>query len=705
MKRLLVLTLLLLSASLAQISEPKLVERVEADYLEETRIMVLNGEWYELVLNLSMPQNRDYQTSSFQGTTLEDSEGNTILRERDENPSNPYIFSVDAEVITSKRRTTSLPESYTISKDLMPYLEETNKAQSESSIIKQKAEEITNGASSDFEKIALLAIWVSENIEYDLNEIGKDKDALTVLQTRTGVCIEHSNLFTAFTRSIGYPTRYILGKAYGSYGWLGHSWNEVYLGKWVPVDPTWLEVGSLDATHIEFHRSKRGQLLNEVRANATPSATIEWPKETNFFGSTGNESGIILTHSEEKSPSDDYSLIATSEEIGLGEENIVYLEIQGKEYDVIKVNMVSCSHDTWIIDIENPVQYAITEPGKKTIVSWKISSNPSLERGVVFTCPLTLNSRTLKEGVVSIKVMEDHESPELNMNIQKPVITVGSEQKVTVFVEGQAEKIGLIGDGFKQEKTLSGTEQSFSFTPETPGEKTLIAYSSEGGFAEESFTVKESLATSIQEISVPTTIMTGQSFDVNITLKNNEESRNVKLETSFAGQRFSEKTELVDTQTFSFRFNATNSGKGLLKASITEGGSDEENIVIDVKEKARVDIHSIKFIEREGKLLTQVSFTKSSTVMGLQATVSGQSLTEGKLDLDPGNHTMVFTWEDPLGNKYVEEREVVVPQHGRQQIQGLEIDDTMLALFAVLIACVIFAFVLVLVAIALHSRS
>ena len=38
--------------------------------------------------------------------------------------------------------------------------------------IENKAKEITIEAKNDLEKVALLAMWVNENMEYDIEEVG-----------------------------------------------------------------------------------------------------------------------------------------------------------------------------------------------------------------------------------------------------------------------------------------------------------------------------------------------------------------------------------------------------------------------------------------------------------------------------------------------------------------------------------------------------
>ena len=64
-----------------------------------------------------------------------------------------------------------------------------------------------------------------------------------VLQSKQGKCSEYAVLFASLARSVGIPTRIVLGMrlVYGC--WVGHMWNEAYVGRWITVDAQVDEVG------------------------------------------------------------------------------------------------------------------------------------------------------------------------------------------------------------------------------------------------------------------------------------------------------------------------------------------------------------------------------------------------------------------------------------------------------------------------------
>lgn len=77
-------------------------------------------------------------------------------------------------------------------------------------------------------------------------------DSIDTLASREADCLEHSELYVALARALGLPARVVSGAALsgGSFG--AHAWVEVYLGKWVELDPTWGLMNHVDATHLRF---------------------------------------------------------------------------------------------------------------------------------------------------------------------------------------------------------------------------------------------------------------------------------------------------------------------------------------------------------------------------------------------------------------------------------------------------------------------
>lgn len=120
--------------------------------------------------------------------------------------------------------------------------------------------------SSDDERIALLAIeitkniekeddkakaiyhWMIDNIEYDFkkykehqkNNYQNSYGSLATLDTLEGVCYDYATLYAALNRSIGIPTKVVEGDFYLDDGSVEfHAWNQIHVsGQWINVDAT-----------------------------------------------------------------------------------------------------------------------------------------------------------------------------------------------------------------------------------------------------------------------------------------------------------------------------------------------------------------------------------------------------------------------------------------------------------------------------------
>lgn len=155
----------------------------------------------------------------------------------------------------------------------------------EDASIRATAAEATANANDDAAKARALYEWVHDNIR-KIPTLSLPA-AVDVLRTRAGDCNEHTVLYAAMARSVGLPCRIAIGLVYsealGGFGY--HAWPEVWLGHWVPMDPT-LGQPVCDATHIK--------LLN--------GGLDQWARLVGFIGRIQIEileaSGQVETESE-----------------------------------------------------------------------------------------------------------------------------------------------------------------------------------------------------------------------------------------------------------------------------------------------------------------------------------------------------------------------------------------------------------------------
>ena len=130
--------------------------------------------------------------------------------------------------------------------------------QSEDARIETRAAKIIGTRSDPWERMAALNQWVYRTLRKRLT-VGLPS-AVDILNTPEGDCHEHTVLFTALARSVGLPTRMVAGLVYSQGALFYHAWPEVWLGTWIPTDPT---LGQLvaDATHFGLIEAENEALI------------------------------------------------------------------------------------------------------------------------------------------------------------------------------------------------------------------------------------------------------------------------------------------------------------------------------------------------------------------------------------------------------------------------------------------------------------
>ncbi len=508
-----------------EITNPSIVEQLNIDFNQYGTVEISRGDISYIALNVSTFQNNENQKATFINTQsfISDEFGNKKLQlmQKTNDKQFPYDVSGSAEVLA--KHTYALPAEYTISEKEKIFLLPTKGIQSDDPQIQELARNITKGATNDFQKAARLAIWVHANVNYTLDLGGEAKDAIWVLANKIGTCDEFTSLFIAMARSVGIPAKYISGWVYGSAGWQKHAWAEIYLGKWVPVDATWLEVGSVDATHIKFTETADNYISNQAKAVGTNLGAITWILDNATFS---------VKNLRETAPRT-YESFSSASTLGFGKSAIVGVKIYPEEYLVDEFNLVSCK-GLDVIRIENQKQTAVLEPGKETIFFWKISANPGLSAGSIYTCPLSINSRFFKKDSIEIAVdprIED--SMELGLSLDKDEVQVGENIALSVSSRNPSRKgplkLGVVSENLHAEKEIiPGSEDEnkaeFTFPAEAAGMYTIYAYSDRGNVVERSYEVYETGDVFIDKIVAPEFIKLNEPKNLEVYIVNNKHS-------------------------------------------------------------------------------------------------------------------------------------------------------------------------------------
>jgi hypothetical protein len=108
------------------------------------------------------------------------------------------------------------------------------------SSISRRARAIVGTGSDPWQTASRLVAWVSGNIAPWPDPV--IPRAATVLREGRADVDGHTLLFVALARASGLPARTVNGILLAGGKFYLHSWAEVYLDRWVPVDPTWGEL-------------------------------------------------------------------------------------------------------------------------------------------------------------------------------------------------------------------------------------------------------------------------------------------------------------------------------------------------------------------------------------------------------------------------------------------------------------------------------
>lgn len=190
--------------------------------------------------SLPEPQTATYMKASLDGVDLD---GLDISSGRQE---------LDGNVVTIRKEAISnLPhaEIPVVGERFAEYLAPTAMVQSDNPDIRAKSLEIVDGSTDALTAARRLSKWVFAAV--DKRPSAGIPSAIEVFRSLRGDCNEHTVLYTAMARSVGIPTRMAAGIVMMDGRFYYHAWPEVYVGKWVSIDPTFDQFPA-DAAHIRL---------------------------------------------------------------------------------------------------------------------------------------------------------------------------------------------------------------------------------------------------------------------------------------------------------------------------------------------------------------------------------------------------------------------------------------------------------------------
>jgi len=214
------------------------------------------------------------------------------------------------------------------------FLEETEYIKPNDPSIQQQLAEIRMGETNANLIVKSILGWIQTNIKGDM--IAETLTGPEVLEKKRGKCTEYATLFASLARAAGIPTRIALGEANQGDQWLGHMWNEVWLGGWTAVDPS-AGVFVTGPSHLKFVDSATVMGTQGVRWKLVDNLSIEILDftEAETAALTEIKTGIFdrtyfnKTYACKISAPDDTWTINETEKGGVS-----VVEINSEEYDI-----------------------------------------------------------------------------------------------------------------------------------------------------------------------------------------------------------------------------------------------------------------------------------------------------------------------------------------------------------------------------------
>ncbi len=660
--------LIILSSPLFAQELPQLASTLSAVVMVQGTVTATGGEIHSLQMNISVPSSTPYQIVEAGEPMRFDSNGNGYLSLSSSSPPNPFTYSKRIGVQSVARTTPSLPESYSVPSDYKQFTSATNRTQSNDAGMRALAQGITSGAQTPFEKVALLAIYVNRNMRYDEGMVGQEKDALWVKQNLHGVCTEYSTLFAALARSIGIPVRYVSGYVYSDKfsSWMGHSWAEAYVGKWVPVDPTWFEVGALDAMHIEESRGAEFTRRDALSASVSRAGVqLDWDTGEKNGAVAGN---IETTKASYDAPYSAFTLDSPARELAPGGTTLAYLAMNGTDYRVISLSLAGCTGEKSVA-LDDSERYLVLEPGKTSTMVWQLNASASLPRNYIYTCPLTLNSPYLERRALPIRVDPSLPAPQpFEASLHESSILPGQQNAVFLRLPRQMrgkEFIAVLPDGVFS-TIANDTTSEIPFASNASGNVTVHVFGAAGGAYALHYRSGSPSGISLDSFSIPDLLAAGKPSSAQANISAQSYPADIELDFTFGEQSEQIMGKLTKPTSFTFNFTPSSPGTfGARLVALSGGDQSEENHVSTVLAAPTLSLDKVETAYSNGTLYARISFLQSGSPVSPTASAAGSAYSAAApitLVLPLGKQDVLLSWSDGAGNNYSSSEQITISQ-------------------------------------------
>ena len=171
--------------------------------------------------------------------------------------TDPGVRNFDYEIIAEVRTDYFRPlQDFDLSQGIDQHLDFAQPTEhiesNHGSILSLQSSQFTSD--SELEFVRQVTNWVNDFVSYDLAYVDVVHSSTEVLATGKGVCDEYANLEAALLRAKGIPTKFVVGKVFNGRIWENHAWLKAFVPGfgWMHVDPTYLEAGFVDGSHVIY---------------------------------------------------------------------------------------------------------------------------------------------------------------------------------------------------------------------------------------------------------------------------------------------------------------------------------------------------------------------------------------------------------------------------------------------------------------------
>ncbi|RLI97165.1 MAG: hypothetical protein DRO96_01345 [Candidatus Aenigmatarchaeota archaeon] len=474
----------------------KAVEQFDVE-LVKSGTLYISGDVKDVYLDLYIPQKglENIEVSPNNYEKIKDEYNNAMIRIHWNNLSGIEKYRVKFKIKSEAKH-------YRDTEFMGYWYQHLEKALEETPLTKQTDEmrRLAYGNETDMEKLIRLTTWAKKNLRYERDPKKRQtKSSDWMFKYRRGACGEYANLLTALLRSAGIPVRYVVGYAYSpettnATALESHAWVEALVdGRWIPADPTWLEVGYLDATHIPFAYLQDSNFTESIHWRG--SGTVQWKK---------NAIEYSILSIKEREP----RILAMSiTPVCAGEYGLITLDVAEhlKQCSMADIAVQSC--------VDN-MHYPVLEIRD--------------ERRMLWLCPdktiyWLFRARDLSSDYKCVVTAFDQSGA----TVEKEILVAGKEETEQIALDAPdqvlvnqqfAIKSKTGGLFFSPNLTDAKEGREWRLVLKTPGRYKFYFYSP-GFFAEKDIDVVTKKETSLY-VYTPEHVIAGQNFSVIVNLRN-----------------------------------------------------------------------------------------------------------------------------------------------------------------------------------------